>query len=218
MQTSKVLNYLDSPIVVPYFGVFIVAWTYLRHYQNIRILLSMLPLPSPFPDPVAAQLNSTLSTVSSNLHTITTPVLAPLATGFSTLFPETTSLLSAAYIRIAASLPVSGVSQFASIGPYTLNWDTQQYKCSLSQWITFLLLTALQAVNLFWLFFIIRILWRVLRTMGEETVDERSEFDSDEEVERRAELEEEKRADAAANEKAAAQPQVLPATNGIVKH
>ena len=179
----------------------------------------MLPLPSPFPDPVAAQLNSTLSTVSSNLHTITTPVLAPLATSFSTLFPETTSLLSAAYLRIAAALPSSSVAEFASVGPYTLNWDTQQYKCWISQWITFLLLTALQAVNLFWLFFIIRILWRVLRTMGEETVDERSEYDSDEEVERRAELEEEeKRGDVAATEKAAAQPPVLPAANGKVKH
>src|ERR1700761_3055285 len=167
MQTSKVLNYLDSPIVVPYFGVFIFAWTYLRHYLNIRILLSMLPLPSPFPDPVTAQIDHTLSTVSSNLHTITTPIISPLATSFSTLFPETTSLLSAAYLRIAAALPSSSVAEFASVGPYTLNWDTQQYKCWISQWITFWLLAALQAVNLFWLFFIVRILWRVLRTMGE---------------------------------------------------
>ena len=47
--------------------------------------------------------------------------------------------------------------EFQTIGPYELNWDTQQYKCWLSQWITSALLSILQAVNIFWYFLIIRI-------------------------------------------------------------
>ena len=65
------------------------------------------------------------------------------------------------------------------MGPYELNWETQQYKCWISQAITFGLLAALQAVNVFWFVLIIRILVRFLRT-GEEK-DERSE--DEEEIE-----------------------------------
>lgn len=79
-------------------------------------------------------------------------------------------------------------SQFATVGPFELNWETQQYKCSISQWITFALLAALQTLNLFWLILILRILWRVARTFGEEKVDERSEYEGDEEEERAKEL------------------------------
>jgi acyl-CoA-dependent ceramide synthase len=71
-------------------------------------------------------------------------------------------------------------AQFATVGPYTLDWVTQQYKCWISQWITFALLAALQAVNLFWLFLIMRIMWRVARSFGEVREDERSEYGSDE--------------------------------------
>lgn len=40
MQTSKTLNYIDHPLVGPYFAFFIAAWCYLRHYLNLRILWS----------------------------------------------------------------------------------------------------------------------------------------------------------------------------------
>lgn len=72
-------------------------------------------------------------------------------------------------------------SKFASIGPFELNWETQQYKAPISQWIAFGLLSGLQALNLFWLGLVLRSLWRIVRTFGKETVDERSECDSDEE-------------------------------------
>lgn len=40
LQTSKVLNYIDHPLGGPYFAFFIGVWIYMRHYLNIRILLS----------------------------------------------------------------------------------------------------------------------------------------------------------------------------------
>ena len=94
LQVSKTLNYLDSPLTVPWFSTFIGIWIYLRHYINLRILYATLTL-------------------------------------------------------------------FRTIGPYELNWETGQYKCDLSQWITFCLLLSLQSINLFWLFFILRISFNI---------------------------------------------------------
>ncbi|KXT01542.1 hypothetical protein AC578_6339 [Pseudocercospora eumusae] len=108
LATSKISNYLDWYFTPPYFFTFICVWAYCRHYQNLRILNSLLPN-----------------------------------------------------------------GEFATVGPYELKWETQQYKCWISQIITFGLLAALQAVNVFWFVLIIRILVRFLRT-GEEK-DERSE-------------------------------------------
>ncbi|PSR75801.1 TLC domain-domain-containing protein [Coniella lustricola] len=53
-------------------------------------------------------------------------------------------------------------TEFRTVGPFELNWATEQYKCWISQYITIILLSALQALNLFWLFFIIRIAYRFL--------------------------------------------------------
>jgi len=73
----------------------------------------------------------------------------------------------------------SATGHFATVGDFTLDWDTQQYKCWISQGITFALLACLQAVNVFWFVLIVRILWRYVRT-GEEK-DERSEDEGEEE-------------------------------------
>ncbi|KAF2084642.1 acyl-CoA-dependent ceramide synthase, partial [Saccharata proteae CBS 121410] len=67
---------------------------------------------------------------------------------------------------------------FSSIGPFELNWETQQYKCWISQYITFALLASLQALNLFWFFLILRIAYRFLRT--KEAKDERSDDEGEE--------------------------------------
>ncbi|KAI4726703.1 acyl-CoA-dependent ceramide synthase [Aureobasidium sp. EXF-10728] len=112
LATSKVLNYLDSPITGPYFGLFIGVWFYFRHYLNFYILWA----------------------------TLTT---------------------------------------FRTIGPYELNWETQQYKCWISQIITFSLLFALQAVNVFWFVLILRIAYRFIRSSVAK--DERSDDEEDEE-------------------------------------
>ena len=93
-KTSKTLNYINSPLVVPYFSVFIVIWTYLRHYINLVILYATL-------------------------------------------------------------------TEFRSVGAFDLNWETQQYKCWISQYITFALLAILQSINMLWLFFIGRIAYNI---------------------------------------------------------
>lgn len=76
----------------------------------------------------------------------------------------------------------SVLTEFRTVGPFELNWVTQQYKCWISQYITFSLLTALQALNLIWLYYILRIAWRFLA--GKTLEDDRSEAeDNDEEEE-----------------------------------
>lgn len=44
------------------------------------------------------------------------------------------------------------LTDFQTVGPFEVNWETQQYKCRLSQVITFSLLACIQALNLFWFF------------------------------------------------------------------
>ena len=87
------------------------------------------------------------------------------------------------YLRHYINLRIlwATLTEFKTVGPYDLNWETQQYKCWLSQLVTFSLLACLQAVNLFWLFLILRIAKNfVLRN---PLADERSDDEDDEEYE-----------------------------------
>ncbi|KAG8406199.1 sphingosine N-acyltransferase lag1 [Metarhizium acridum] len=110
LATSKVLNYLDHPLVGPYFFVFVCVWVYLRHVVNLRILWSLF-------------------------------------------------------------------TQFRTVGPFELDWAAEQYKCWISQYITAALLASLQALNLFWLFYIVRIAYRFVRDSTAD--DDRSDDDDD---------------------------------------
>jgi very-long-chain ceramide synthase len=77
------------------------------------------------------------------------------------------------------------LTEFRTVGPFELNWETQQYKCWISQYITFALLACLQAVNLFWLFLILRIAKNfVFTSVGK---DERSDDEDEDEEEDQAE-------------------------------
>lgn len=107
------MNYLDSPFIGPYFGLFVTVWVYLRHFLNLKILWAVL-------------------------------------------------------------------TEFRTVGPFELNWETQQYKCWISQYITFALLASLQAVNLFWLYLIMRILKKYV--FDDVVQDERSEDEEEEEA------------------------------------
>ena len=87
-----------------------------------------------------------------------------------------------AYLRHFINLKIlySILTEFPSIGPFELNWETQQYKCWISQVITFSLLACLQAVNLFWFYLICRIAYRFVKTWGEDVEDVRSEYEDTE--------------------------------------
>lgn len=92
------------------------------------------------------------------------------------------------YLRHVLNLKIlwAVLTEFRTVGPFELNWETQQYKCWISQYITFALLASLQAVNLFWLFLILRILANYVFNSVKK--DERSE-DEDEEEELEKEVE-----------------------------
>lgn len=75
----------------------------------------------------------------------------------------------------------SVLTEFSQVGPFELNWETEQYKCWISQYITFGLLLALQLVNSYWLFLILRIAYRFL--FGDPPKDDRSDDEDEEERE-----------------------------------
>ncbi|CAH02525.1 TLC domain-containing protein [Kluyveromyces lactis] len=92
-------------------------------------------------------------------------------------------IVSWVYLRHYINLKIlwSLLTEFTTVGNYTLNFATQQYKCWISQPIIFVLLFALHLLNLFWLFFIARILYRLV-VHGIQK-DERSDSESESENE-----------------------------------
>jgi acyl-CoA-dependent ceramide synthase len=80
------------------------------------------------------------------------------------------------------------LTSFATIGPFELNWEEHQYKCWISQYMSFSLLASLQAVNLFWWFFICRIAYRFV--VYQDADDDRSEYAPTDEEEGEREEEE----------------------------
>ncbi|KAF7716673.1 Sphingosine N-acyltransferase [Penicillium ucsense] len=84
------------------------------------------------------------------------------------------------YLRHYLNLRIlySILTEFRTVGPYELDWDTQQYKCWISNLITFALLALLQSLNLFWLYCLMRSAWRFVST-GEKK-DDRSEEEGEE--------------------------------------
>lgn len=68
------------------------------------------------------------------------------------------------YLRHYMNLRIlySILTEFRTVGPFTLNWETQQYKCWIAQYITFPLLATLQTLNLFWFFLIMRVAYNIV--------------------------------------------------------
>lgn len=87
------------------------------------------------------------------------------------------------YLRHYINLKIlwSVLTEFTTVGDYTLNFATQQYKCWIAQPIVFTLLFALQLLNIYWLFLIFRILYRYVFQGVQK--DERSDSDDDSEEE-----------------------------------
>lgn len=90
------------------------------------------------------------------------------------------------YLRHYLNLGIiySLFTEFRTVGPFELDWAAEQYKCWLSQYITTILLSALQALNLFWLFFIVRIAYRFIfngAASDDREDDEESEAEAEDE-------------------------------------
>jgi acyl-CoA-dependent ceramide synthase len=78
----------------------------------------------------------------------------------------------------------SEFNEFQTVGPYELNWETEQYKCALSNWISTALLGSLQCLNIFWLYYILRIAYRFV--FYNVAQDDRSDDEADEENEKQS--------------------------------
>ena len=94
-----------------------------------------------------------------------------------------TSVVSWIYLRHYLNLHIlySLFTDFQNVGPYELNWETQQYKCWISNIITFALLAMLQSLNLFWLYCLMRSSWKFL-AYGEKKDDRSDESEPEESV------------------------------------
>jgi acyl-CoA-dependent ceramide synthase len=73
----------------------------------------------------------------------------------------------------------SVATEFRTVGLWVLDWDKQYYKCWISQYVTFGLLSIIQTLDLYWLFLILRIAARIIN--GGEQKDDREDDDEEEE-------------------------------------
>lgn len=85
------------------------------------------------------------------------------------------------YMRHYINLKIlwSVLTEFKTVGSFQLDFKNQQYKCFISQPIVFVLILALQLVNIYWLLLLFRILWRFI--ISGEQKDERSDDEEEEE-------------------------------------
>ncbi|KAI5866543.1 TRAM/LAG1/CLN8 homology domain-containing protein [Durotheca rogersii] len=83
------------------------------------------------------------------------------------------------YLRHYLNLRIlySVLTEFGTVGPYEFDWEKEQFKSPLSQAVTFSLLAALQALNLFWLYCLLRSAYRFI-VLG-VAKDDRSEDEAE---------------------------------------
>lgn len=110
---------------------------------------------------------------SKTLNYLDSPVSGPFFVGFVFVW---------IYLRHYINLRIlwSVLTEFRTVGEWELNWVTQQYKCWISQPIVFTLLFILQVLNAYWLFLIIRILYRY--AVGGVAEDDRSDDEDEDEI------------------------------------
>ncbi|KAK3311576.1 TLC domain-containing protein [Chaetomium strumarium] len=110
--------------------------------------------------------------VSKSLNYLTSPLQAP---AFALCIIMWVYLRHYLNLHILASV----ATEFRTVGPFELEWATEQYKCGISQAVTFALLAALQVLNLFWLYCLFRSAYRFV-VLG-VAKDDRSEAEEEEE-------------------------------------
>lgn len=108
--------------------------------------------------------------------------LDSVATGPSLMLFMSTWIYLRHYLNLRVLYSI--LTEFATVGPYELDWATEQYKCWISQVITFALLFALQLVNAYWLFLILRIVYRFvfLHVAKDDRSDDEDSDDEEENV------------------------------------
>ncbi|KAK9471487.1 sphingosine N-acyltransferase [Dipodascopsis tothii] len=109
---------------------------------------------------------------SKTLNYLNNPITGPFFLFFMCVWVYTRHYLN---LRILWSV----LTEFATVGDFTLNFAAEQYKCWISQTITFVLLSALQLVNTYWLFLICRVAYRYVFSNIQK--DERSSDEEDDE-------------------------------------
>ncbi|PLB47145.1 longevity assurance proteins LAG1/LAC1, partial [Aspergillus steynii IBT 23096] len=106
---------------------------------------------------------------SKLLNYLDNPLQAPYFAVFALVWIQTRHVMN---LRALYSI----LTDFETAGPWGLHWARQEYKCRISQVITFGLLAALQGLNLFWLFWILKTAWGFL-VSGGVVKDDREEDD-----------------------------------------
>lgn len=110
---------------------------------------------------------------SKNLNYIDSPLTGPVFALFIGIWFYTRHYLSLIILY-------SVLTEFRTVGPWRLDWKNEYYKCWISQYVTFGLLGAIQLLNLYWFFLILRIAYRF--AVSKQAKDERSD-DEDEDSE-----------------------------------
>ncbi|KAL6942936.1 sphingosine N-acyltransferase lag1 [Hanseniaspora osmophila] len=101
-------------------------------------------------------------------------------------------VISWIYLRHYVNIKVlwSLFTEFKTSGPYILDFAQQQYKCWISLPFVFVLISALQLVNLYWLFLILRILYRYVFKGVQK--DDRSDSEDESDLEEEDKINQEK--------------------------
>ncbi|KAM5435292.1 sphingosine N-acyltransferase lag1 [Microsporum ferrugineum] len=108
---------------------------------------------------------------SKALNYIDSPLVGPFVGATISMWIYMRNYLN---LRIIFSL----FNEFDNIGPTELNWEKEQFKCTYTKFGFLVLLVALQSLNLFWLFLLVRIAYRFV--VHNVAKDERSEAEESE--------------------------------------
>ncbi|KAI1113179.1 TLC domain-containing protein [Nemania sp. NC0429] len=139
--------------------VALVALSYRFHFTVMGVLVY-----------VTHDISDFFLAVSKSLNYINSPLQGPC---YALCIVVWVYLRHYVNLRILASV----LTEFGTVGPYVLDWEAGQYKCGISRVITFALLAALQALNLYWLYCLLRngyrfVAFGVARDDREEEVGE----------------------------------------------
>ena len=118
--------------------------------------------------------NTIPSQTSKSLHYVNSRFVGPY---FALCIGMWTYLRHYLNLRILYSL----LFEYRTVGPYGMDWEAGQYKGVLSNVITFVLLASLQALNLFWLYCLLRAAYKLV--VLNIAKDDRSESEGEEEEE-----------------------------------